>query len=97
MSNATISLTFPDGATRPFPAGVSGAAIAQGISPSLLKRTVAMALDGEVRDLADPIMTDGRIEFLNREDPRSLELIRHDCAHVLAEACLLYTSDAADE
>jgi threonyl-tRNA synthetase len=86
MSNPTISLTFPDGAVRLFSAGVTGAAIAQGISPSLLKRTVAMAVDGEVRDLADPITADGRIEFLNREDPRSLELIRHDCAHVLAEA-----------
>jgi threonyl-tRNA synthetase len=81
-----ISLTFPDGAQRQFPAGISGAEIAGGISPSLLKRTVAMALDGEVVDLADPIATDGRIEFLGRDDPRSLVLIRHDCAHVLAEA-----------
>lgn len=82
----TISLTFPDGAKREFPAGITGAAIAGGISPSLLKRTVAMALDGVVVDLADPITADARIEFLNREDPRALELIRHDCAHVLAEA-----------
>lgn len=82
----TISLTFPDGAKREFPAGITGAAIAGGISPSLLKRTVAMALDGTVVDLADPIEHDAKIEFLNREDPRALELIRHDCAHVLAEA-----------
>lgn len=82
----TISLTFPDGAKRDFPAGITGKEIAGGISPSLLKRTVAMALDGEVVDLADPIERDARIEFLNREDPRALELIRHDCAHVLAEA-----------
>src|SRR5689334_17774109 len=82
----TISLTFPDGAKREFPSGITGAAIAQGISPSLLKRTVAMALDGTVVDLADPIERDAKIEFLNREDPRSLELIRHDTAHVLAEA-----------
>ncbi|MGL5446907.1 MAG: threonine--tRNA ligase [Rhabdaerophilum sp.] len=82
----TITLTFPDGAARQFPKDITGAAIAGGISPSLLKRTVAMALDGVVCDLADPIPRDGKIEFLNREDPRSLELIRHDCAHVLAEA-----------
>ncbi|CAM5184177.1 threonine--tRNA ligase [Bosea thiooxidans] len=82
----TISLTFPDGAKREFPSGITGVDIAKGISPSLLKRTVAMALDGTVVDLADPITTDARIEFLNREDPRSLELIRHDTAHVLAEA-----------
>ena len=81
-----VSVTFPDGAQRQFPAGVSGLDIARGISPSLAKRTVAMALDGVVVDLADPIKTDARIEFLNREDPRALELIRHDCAHVLAEA-----------
>ncbi|WP_377838498.1 threonine--tRNA ligase [Bosea sp. UC22_33] len=82
----TISLTFPDGAKREFPSGITGAELAKGISPSLLKRTVAMALDGTVVDLADPITADAKIEFLNREDPRSLELIRHDTAHVLAEA-----------
>ncbi|TAJ31684.1 threonine--tRNA ligase [Bosea sp. (in: a-proteobacteria)] len=82
----TISLTFPDGAQREFPSGITGVDIAKGISPSLLKRTVAMALDGTVVDLADPIERDARIEFINREDPRALELIRHDTAHVLAEA-----------
>ncbi|WP_332690159.1 threonine--tRNA ligase [Bosea sp. (in: a-proteobacteria)] len=82
----TISLTFPDGAKREFPSGITGKELAGGISPSLLKRTVAMALDGTVVDLADPIERDAKIEFLTREDPRALELIRHDCAHVLAEA-----------
>ncbi|KUL97511.1 threonine--tRNA ligase [Bosea sp. WAO] len=82
----TISLTFPDGAKREFPSGITGKELAGGISPSLLKRTVAMALDGTIVDLADPITADARIEFLTREDPRALELIRHDCAHVLAEA-----------
>jgi threonyl-tRNA synthetase len=82
----TISLTFPDGAQREFPSGITGKEIAGGISPSLLKRTVAMALDGVVVDLGDSIGKDSKIEFLTREDPRALELIRHDCAHVLAEA-----------
>ena len=81
-----VALTFPDGVCREFPAGISGLDIAKGISPSLAKRTVAMALDGVVTDLADPITGDAKIEFLNREDPRALELIRHDAAHVLAEA-----------
>jgi threonyl-tRNA synthetase len=81
-----IHLTFPDGARREFEAGVTGVDIAKGISPSLLKRTVAMALDGTVTDLADPISKDAKIEFIGRDDPRALELIRHDCAHVLAEA-----------
>jgi threonyl-tRNA synthetase len=81
-----VTLTFPDGAKREFEPGTTGAQIARGISPSLLKRTVAMALDGVVSDLADPIGADARIEFIDRKDPRALELIRHDCAHVLAEA-----------
>ncbi|MEA2976572.1 MAG: threonyl-tRNA synthetase [Alphaproteobacteria bacterium] len=81
-----VTLTFPDGARREFPDAISGLDIAKGISPSLAKRTVAMALDGAVVDLADKIERDAKIEFLTREDPRSLELIRHDAAHVLAEA-----------
>ncbi|MCP8940356.1 threonine--tRNA ligase [Alsobacter sp. SYSU M60028] len=81
-----IHLTFPDGAVREFPRGVTGLDIAKGISPSLAKRTVAMALDGQLADLADAIDRDARIEFVSRDDPRALELIRHDAAHVLAEA-----------
>jgi threonyl-tRNA synthetase len=81
-----ITLTFPDGARRQFQRGVSGAEIAKGISPSLLKRSVAMALDGKLADLSDTIERDASIEFVTREDPRALELIRHDAAHVLAEA-----------
>src|SRR3981081_3287626 len=81
-----VALTFPDGARREHPHTITGLDIAKGISPSLAKRTVAMALDGAVVDLADPIRKDAWIEFLTREDPRALELIRPDCAHVLAEA-----------
>jgi threonyl-tRNA synthetase len=81
-----ISVTFPDGASRQYPAGTRGTEIAKSISPSLAKRTVAMALDGKLADLADPIERDAKIEFIDRENPRALELIRHDAAHVLAEA-----------
>src|SRR5450830_652866 len=81
-----VALTFPDGARRDYPQGTTGLDIARGISPSLAKRTVAMALDGVVVDLADPIERDAKIEFVSRDDPRALELIRHDAAHVLAEA-----------
>jgi threonyl-tRNA synthetase len=86
VSQNNISLTFPDGAQREFARGTTGLDIAKGISPSLAKRTVAMALDGVVSDLADPIDHNAKIEFINRDDPRALELIRHDAAHVLAEA-----------
>ena len=75
MSNQ-VAVTFPDGARREFPKNTTGFDIAKGISPSLAKRTVAMALDGEVMDLTDPISRDAKIEFINRDDPRALELIR---------------------
>ena len=81
-----VAVTFPDGARREYPQSTTGLDIAKGISPSLAKRTVAMALDGKVVDLSDKIERDAKIEFLTREDPRALELIRHDAAHVLAEA-----------
>ena len=81
-----VVLTFPDGARRDYPPGTTGLDVAKGISPSLAKRTVAMALDGTLADLADPIDHDAKIEFVSREDPRALELIRHDAAHVMAEA-----------
>ncbi len=86
VDSQPVTLTFPDGAKREFPRHTTGLDIAKGISPSLAKRTVAMALDGELADLTDPIDRDARIEFVNRDDPRALELIRHDAAHVLAEA-----------
>src|SRR5262245_61041636 len=81
-----VSVTFPDGARREYPSHTTGLDIAKGISPSLAKRTVAMALDGKLADLSDPLEHDTKIEFIGREDPRALELIRHDAAHVMAEA-----------
>jgi threonyl-tRNA synthetase len=81
-----VALTFPDGARREYPGDIAGLDVAKGISPSLAKRTVAMALDGQLADLSDPIARDAGIEFIGRDDPRALELIRHDAAHVLAEA-----------
>ncbi|MFZ2100324.1 MAG: threonine--tRNA ligase [Oricola sp.] len=82
---AAISLTFPDGSVKSFDAGTTGRDVAESISKSLAKKAVAVALDGSLRDLADPI-ADGRIEIVTRDDPRALELIRHDAAHVMAEA-----------
>jgi threonyl-tRNA synthetase len=81
-----INVTFKDGASRAFEPGLSGLEIAKSISPSHAKRTVAMILDGTLSDLADKVTRDARIDFISRDDPRALELIRHDAAHVLAEA-----------
>ena len=81
-----VALTFPDGPRREFPNNVSGTEVAEAIAKSLAKKAVAMVVDGRLTDLADPIERDAKIEIVTREDPRALELIRHDCAHVLAEA-----------
>jgi threonyl-tRNA synthetase len=81
-----IQITFPDGQHRNFEPGTTGLAVAESIARSLAKKAVAMKLDGRLTDLRDPIVSDARIEFLTRESPEALELIRHDCAHVMAEA-----------
>jgi threonyl-tRNA synthetase len=81
-----ISLTFPDGAKRSFAAGVTGREVAASIAKSLEKKAVAMTVDGRLTDLADELHGDAAVRFVTREDPEALELIRHDCAHVLAEA-----------
>jgi len=86
VNAAQITVTFPDGKTLDYPRGTTGLEIAKGISPSLAKRTVAMALNGVLTDLADGIEDNAAIDFVARDDARALELIRHDCAHVLAEA-----------
>ena len=84
MSQITIS--FPDGAQRQQKAGITGLELAKSISPSLAKRTVAMVVNGVLADLADPIDADASIKFVARTDAEALELIRHDAAHVMAEA-----------
>jgi threonyl-tRNA synthetase len=81
-----ITITLSDGAERSCAPGITGAELAAGISKSLAKRAVAFRLDGTLRDLADPIERDARVEIVSRDDAAALELIRHDCAHVLAEA-----------
>ncbi|RWB27516.1 MAG: threonine--tRNA ligase [Mesorhizobium sp.] len=82
----SVSLTFPDGSVRDYEAAMTGAGLAESISKSLAKKAVAYSIDGVVRDLSDPLGKSGKIEIITREDPRALELIRHDAAHVLAEA-----------
>ena len=81
-----VDLIFPDGSSRPFPDRVTGRDVAASISPSLAKRAILIKLDGQVRDLERPIDHGGRIEILGRDAPEALDVIRHDTAHVLAEA-----------
>jgi threonyl-tRNA synthetase len=81
-----ITLTFPDGAKREIEQGLSAAQVAAGISKSLEKKAVAAVVNGVLVDLMDPITADATLQIVTRDDERALELIRHDCAHVLAEA-----------
>jgi len=81
-----IAITLPDGSVRTYARGVTGAEIAASISKSLGKAALAVKIDGDVKDLSLPIEHDARLEILTRDAAESLELIRHDCAHILAEA-----------
>jgi len=81
-----ITVRFPDGATREYAAGTTGTTVVESISKSLAKATVAMKLDGVLADLSDPVPDGATVAFVKRDDPAALELIRHDAAHVLAEA-----------
>ncbi|MGB3456418.1 MAG: threonine--tRNA ligase [Litorimonas sp.] len=81
-----LTHTCPDGQTRDFEPGTTGPEVAKSISKSLMKKTLAVKLDGELKDAARPIEDDAAIELITAQDPEGLELIRHDAAHVLAEA-----------
>jgi threonyl-tRNA synthetase len=80
------TITFPDGKQRSFDAPVTGLEIAQGISPSLAKKSVVIKVNGEPWDLTRPIAADARVEIVTRDSPEALEVYRHDAAHVLAQA-----------
>lgn len=85
-SAGSITVTFPDGAARTYAAGTTGLAVAESISKSLAKAAMAVEVDGEMRDLSRPIEVDAVIRLITRKDPEALDLIRHDCAHIMAEA-----------
>jgi threonyl-tRNA synthetase len=81
-----VAITLPDGSVRRFDGPVAGADIAAAIGPGLAKAALAIKVDGALTDLSLPIERDARIEIVTRTHPAALELLRHDCAHVLAEA-----------
>jgi len=81
-----IKLTFPDGNTRSVDKGTIGQSIAESISKSLAKETIAIKIDGKLCDVSCSINNDTTIQIIKRDDDQALELIRHDCAHVMAES-----------
>ena len=80
------AITLPDGSVRSFDGPVTGATVAASIGPGLAKAALAMEVDGKLRDLSDAIAADASLRFVTRKDDQALEMIRHDAAHVLAEA-----------
>jgi threonyl-tRNA synthetase len=80
------AITLPDGSVRHFAGPVTGTTVAADIGPGLARAALAMRLDGRLVDLSRSIEEDASVSFVTRRDPEALEMIRHDTAHVLAEA-----------
>src|SRR5262249_32659209 len=81
-----INISLPDGSVRSFDKPVSGADIAASIGPGLAKAALAMKVDGKLADLSRIVDRDAKIAIVTSRDPEALELLRHDAAHVLAQA-----------
>ncbi len=81
-----VAITLPDGSTRDYAGQVTGAQVAADIGPGLAKSALAVKVNGAVWDLSRDIEEDAAIEIVTKGHPDALELLRHDCAHVLAEA-----------
>ena len=82
-----VKLTLPDGSVRTLGGTVTGAALAADIGPGLAKAALAVRINGELWDLSRPITEDSEISIVtNRDEAEALDLMRHDCAHVMAEA-----------
>jgi threonyl-tRNA synthetase len=85
-SSLPIAITLPDGKVRRFPGPVTGAEIAAAIGPGLAKAALAVKVDDVVRDLAARVERDARVAIITRDSAEALEILRHDAAHVMAEA-----------
>ncbi|HZH26509.1 MAG TPA: threonine--tRNA ligase [Azospirillaceae bacterium] len=85
-SRDSIAITLPDGSVRTVARGTTGAEVAAGIGAGLAKAALAVKIDGKLSDLSLPIERDAGIEIVTRKSDEALELIRHDAAHVMAEA-----------
>ena len=85
-ASAPVVVTLPDGSERNFPAPLTGAELAASIGPGLAKAAIALKLDGHLHDLATLIDRDAKAAIVTRDQPDGLEILRHDAAHVMAEA-----------
>ena len=82
-----FKISLPDGSVREMPEGSTPADVAAAIGPGLAKAALAARIDGEVRDIMRPFEGDSKLELItSRDEKDALELVRHDFAHILAEA-----------
>src|SRR5580704_19032011 len=86
MSKQPVVVTLPDGSKRDFAAPLTGAELAASVGPGLARAAIALKLAGQPRDLATPIDHDAAAAIITRDQPEGLEILRHDAAHVMAEA-----------
>ena len=89
-----IQITLPDGSSKPFEAGANALDVAKSISPRLADAAIAAKIDGELRDLTEPIAKDAKVEILTSKSPESLTIYRHSTAHLMAAAVLVLFRDA---
>jgi threonyl-tRNA synthetase len=89
-----ITLTLPDGATRVVPIGTQARDVVGSIGKGLLKASIAVAVDGDVLDLSTPLRKSGKFVVITEKDPRSLDVLRHSGAHILATAVRRLRPDA---
>ncbi|NOZ66901.1 MAG: threonine--tRNA ligase [Alphaproteobacteria bacterium] len=85
-SQKKIALTLPDGSSRTFDGPVTGSILAADIGPGLFKAAIAIVVDGEQWDLSREITQDSAVAIITKNDEAALEILRHDAAHILAEA-----------
>ncbi len=85
-TTGSVAITLPDGSVRSYEGQVTGAVVAADIGPGLAKASLAVRVDGELRDLSREIDADAQLAIVTKKDDDGLELLRHDAAHVMAEA-----------
>jgi threonyl-tRNA synthetase len=81
-----VTLALPDGSRRTFARGVTGQEVAAALGPGLARAAIAVMVDGECWDLARPLPDAAAVRFIRTEDEAALAILRHDCAHLMAEA-----------
>ena len=81
-----IKIELPDGSVKEFEAQISGLELAENISHNLAKAALAIEINGTAKDLTTPITTDAKVKIITAKDKIGLEILRHSCSHVMAEA-----------